>query len=61
MLKQTKQGITAPADIRVGAVADYLVGVKLKLIADKWMIGPNTVISWVRRAKDFRLRMDYKS
>jgi len=60
----TKKGSAQVAhayEIRVGACADYLLGVKIEVIARKWGIADSSLIaSWITKRKCFKLRRPRK-
>ena len=43
-------------EVRIGACADYLLGVKLKVIEDKWGVTGSQVCKWISRTGSFKLR-----
>ena len=46
-----------PAHIRIGACADYLLGMSCLKIVQKWDVATmGTVLNWIRKTGHFKLR-----
>lgn len=44
------------AERRIGACADYLLGVKVCVIELKWNVSHASITRWIRRTGSFKLR-----
>lgn len=47
-------------ETRVGACADYLIGLSYKEIEDKWNVPVTLVTRWIRKRKCFKIRRSRK-
>lgn len=43
-------------EVRVGACADYLIGLPVKVIEHKWGLPICSVQNWIRKTGQFKLR-----
>ncbi len=57
--KTNRRGVPKiPYDIKVGACADYLIGVPQDEIVYKWKVSHPTVVRWIKARKCFKLRRE---
>lgn len=54
--RKNKPRQTYSLERRIGACADYLLGLSLRDIELKWSINPNWVLIWIKRTGSFKLR-----
>lgn len=47
-----------PYRVRVGACADYLIGVPTEVIRQKWGVKSTLVSYWIKQRKCFKLRRE---
>lgn len=45
-------------ETRVGACADYLIGVKAAVIEHKWGVAHSLIVYWIRQRGCFKLRRE---
>jgi transposase len=50
----------APAEVRIGACADYILGRSMHDIEKRWGVTISTVSKWIKRTGSFKLRRKLK-
>lgn len=61
MARQSTTRKHYPAEVRIGACADYLLGKSYLWIEGKWNIEDmSTVLNWIRKTGSFKLRNIHK-